>query len=411
MTLQDGSIVSTQAAQNLNQKSPTGFGIVYSVILDETHSIIKKGNLDASNVGAIEFRFTGKQATDSENLPIAHPFDKNFKTLPVRNESVEIFTGNTGDFFYKRVGAETTTNTTVDPNQISKLFKPKPVSADKKTDYQRVIATRIVKTQTKDTTDYDGYGNYFEQEKGVHKLKLYEGDTLIESRFGQSIRFSGYNNTDKIFSPTLVIRNGENIDSKKRDIKLTTEENINKDSGVIVLSSDQHQLNFQPGSIDDKGKSDFTTKPESFENYPTKLIGDQILISSGRLIFSARNSEMIFYSKKNYGFISDGNLSIDNKLGIDINVNDTINIVTNDRDINMLSGNGSIFLGSKENGLEPLVKGTSLVKILGELIDTIVAQQYLTPSGPSKIGPENVADFGAIKGKLNSILSKLNQTT
>ena len=304
MTLQDGSVVSTQAVQNLNQKSPTGFGIVYSVILDETHSIIKKGNLDASNVGAIEFRFTGKTAADSENLPIALPFDKNFKTLPIRNESVEIFTGNTGEFYYKRVGAETTTNTVIDPNQISKLFKPKPVSGDRKSDYQKVRATGIVKNQTKDTSDYDGYGNYFEQEKGIHKLKLYEGDTLIESRFGQSIRFSGYNNTDKKFSPTLVIRNGENTDSKKRDIKLTTEEDINKDSGVIVLSSDQHQLNFQPGSVDDKGKSDFTTKPESFENYPTKLIGDQILISSGRLIFSARNAEMIFYSKKNYGFIS-----------------------------------------------------------------------------------------------------------
>ena len=249
------------------------------------------------------------------------------------------------------------------------------------------------------------------QEKGIHKLKLYEGDSLIESRFGQSIRFSGYNNVDKRFSPTIIIRNNENLESKKKSIKKTTEEDINRDSGVIVLSSDQHQLNFQPGSLDDKGKSDFTTKPESFENYPSKLIGDQILISSGRLIFSARNAEMIFYSKKNYGFISDGNLSIDNKLGIDISVNDTINIVTNGRDINMLSGNGSIFLGSKENGLEPLVKGTSLVKLLGELIDTIVAQQYLTPSGPTKIGPENVADFGAIKGKLNSILSKLNQTT
>jgi hypothetical protein len=65
-------------------------------------------------------------------------------------------------------------------------------------------------------------------------------------------------------------------------------------------------------------------------------------------------------------------------------------------------------LGSQ--GLEPLVKGQTLVDILGELIDTIVAQQYLTPSGPTKIGPENVPKFASIKSKLNSMLSKLNQT-
>jgi hypothetical protein len=411
MTLQNASVVSTQVAQNLNQKSAAGYGIVYSVILDETHPIIKKGDLDASNIGAVEFRFTGRPEADEENLPLAIPFDKNFKTLPVRNESIEIYSGTSGEFYYKRITAETTPITTADPKQISKLFKPKPIPFDKHIDYKKQKATGIVRASGNASNDYDGYGDYFVQEKGIHKLKLYEGDSLIESRFGQSIRFSGYNNVDKRFSPTIIIRNNENLESKKKSIKKTTEEDINRDSGVIVLSSDQHQLNFQPGSLDDKGKSDFTTKPESFENYPSKLIGDQILISSGRLIFSARNAEMIFYSKKNYGFISDGNLSIDNKLGIDISVNDTINIVTNGRDINMLSGNGSIFLGSKENGLEPLVKGTSLVKLLGELIDTIVAQQYLTPSGPTKIGPENVADFGAIKGKLNSILSKLNQTT
>ena len=411
MTLQNAAISQTQVGQNMNQKSAAGFGIVYSVILDETHPSIKNDDLDASKVGAVEFRFTGRPEADEESLPIAIPFDKNFKTLPIRNESIEIYTGTSGEFYYKRIGSEPTPITIADPKQISKLFKPKPLPTDRHVDYKKRIATGIVQGDSNSKSQYDGYGDYFNQELGIHKLKLYEGDSLIESRFGQSIRFSGYNNVDNKFSPTIIIRNNENTESKKKNLKKTTEEDINRDSGVIVLSSDQHQLNFQPGSVDDKGKSDFTTKPESFENYPTKLIGDQILISSGRLIFSARNAEMIFYSKKNYGFISDGNLSIDNKLGIDISVNDTINIVTNGRDINMLSGNGSIFLGSKENGLEPLVKGTSLVRLLGELIDVIVAQQYLTPSGPTKIGPENVADFGAIKGKLNSILSKLNQTT
>ena len=56
------------------------------------------------------------------------------------------------------------------------------------------------------------------------------------------------------------------------------------------------------------------------------LNGDQILISSGRLIFSSKTSEMIFYSRGNYGFISDGYMSIDNKGGIDVTVGDNINL-------------------------------------------------------------------------------------
>jgi hypothetical protein len=57
-----------------------------------------------------------------------------------------------------------------------------------------------------------------------------------------------------------------------------------------------------------------------------------------------------------------------------------------------------------------MVKGQQLVDVLGALIDAIGQMQFLTPSGPSAIGPVNSADFGKIKSTLNGILSKLNQT-
>jgi hypothetical protein len=58
-----------------------------------------------------------------------------------------------------------------------------------------------------------------------------------------------------------------------------------------------------------------------------------------------------------------------------------------------------------------MVKGQQLVDILAELIDAITQQMYLTPAGPSAVGPTNISDFGSIKSKLNNILSKLNQTS
>jgi hypothetical protein len=411
--LQNASVSAVQSSQATATNSEKRQGIVYSIILDETHPYLKNRedskNKESIFIGAIEYKLTGQLATDEASLPIAYPLDKNFKTLPVKNEAVEIINGAGGTTYYKRIGPELTPFVNADMNAISKLFNPVKADTNTSKDYSKVQSTGISRSNTNESAKYDNYGDYFKYEKGIHKLKLWEGDTLFESRFGQSIRFSGYNNDEKKYSPVIIIRNGENADSKKLLDNEVTKEDINRDGSIIAITSDKFQLGFVPGKIDDKGKGNFETKPESFENYPDKLIGDQILLNSGRIILSAKSGEMLFYSKKNYGFISDGGLSIDNKGGIDVSTKDNVNFITNDRDFAIHSGKGSIFLGDTE--LEPLVKGTKLVELLAELIDAIVAQNYLTPSGPSKVGPENLPTFSKIKSKLNNILSKLNQTS
>ena len=401
---------STIAQSNQNQsKSLDGFGIVYDVILDENHPLIKDKNLDASLVGAIKFRYSSRPADKDDELPVALPFDKTLKTLPVRNEAVEIFKNYAGELYYRRIGPEASTNGRLSDTLISRTFKPTKFQEEKTQNYQKSFATGIVRSSSNEENRYDGFGNYFTQELGIHKLKLYEGDSIVESRFGQSIRFSAYNNVDTTFSPTLIIRNSENTESRNKNLNFTTEEDVNRDGSVIVLSSNSYTLPFLPGVVSDRGRSDFETKPNSFSDYPQRLTGDQMLINSGRIIISAKNAEMIFYSKKNYGFISDGGLSIDNKLGLTINLGDVTNITTNDRDININTGNGKINLGNQN--LESLVRGESLVGILKELIDAITQQIFLTPSGPTSPGPTNLPTFQSIKSKLNSILSDLNKTS
>jgi predicted small secreted protein len=383
-------------------------GWVYDVILDENNEYVKSKGYASSFIGSIRFRTSDNLTPSEKDLPVAHPFNKNFKDLPIINELVEIYEFESGNYAYRRIGNEVNPSLTAGTNAISSYFKPKKDEKQTSSNYKNVSNTGISRTNQNENSQYDSFGKYYDAQNGIHKLKLYEGDSLIESRFGQSIRFSGFNNNDNKFSPTIIIRNGENSENKSKEVGVSVIENINKDGSVIVLSSNTHQLEFLPGTVDDKNKSNFETKPDSFGDYPTKLIGDQILINSGRIILSAKESEMIFFSKKNYGFISDGGLSIDNKLGIDISVGDDINVITNDRDVNIVSGKGSIFLGN--DSLEPMVKGQSLVDTLGALIDAIGQMQFLTPSGPTAIGPVNIADFGQIKSSLNSILSKLNQT-
>lgn len=408
MGLLGGRVGSSNNTKTSSTSGEKKLAYVYDVILDENNEYSKNRETFSSTNGAIRYK-TSENIQNPENLPIAFPADKTYKSIPIRNELVEIIEVSKGYNVYRRIGKGVNPSVSGKETTISSVFVPDSTQGGDSSDYQNVSETGITKTSTNESKKYDGYGDYYNPQDKLHNLKLYEGDTIIESRFGQSIRFSGFNNTNKVFSPTTIIRNGESPINRLTSASGSIEEDINRDGSTIAMTSDQYQLPFQPGTVDDKGTSDFETKPDSFENFPSKLIGDNILINSGRIILSAKNAEMIFFSKKNYGFISDGGMSIDNKLGIDISVGDNINIITNDKDIVMYTGNGSIFLGSTD--LEPLVKGQQLVDILAELIDTITTQTFLTPSGPTAVGPTNIADFGGIKSKLNNILSKLNQTS
>jgi hypothetical protein len=400
--------LSNSIIKNQSNTKSKKIGVVYDVILDETHPYAVNNEIGSLFIGSILFRTIDNLISTEDELPIAHPIDKNFKSIPVKNEIVEIYDLIDGMYGYRRLTININPSVTNTGNSIKNSFTPVKESSSTISDYKTTSVTGITNTNFDNSSKFDGFGKYYNPQIGLHKLKLYEGDSIIESRFGQSIRFSAYNNTKTEFSPTIILRNSESSKNRKETESISVEEDINRDGSILAMTSNQYQLPFQPGTVDDNGTSDFETKPDSFQNYPSKLIGDQLLINSGRLIFSAKSAEMIFYSKKNYGFISDGGLSIDNKLGIDISVNDNINVITNSRDIVLYTDNGSIFLGNKD--MEPLVKGQQLVEILSELIDAITRQIFLTPAGPSAQGPTNISEFGTIKSKLNVILSKLNQT-
>ena len=409
----------TNFAQQNAENQDNTLGVVYSVILDSTHPKYK----DAGDIGGITYRIVSPTDTTATltppQLPVAYPFDKNFTNLPLINEKVSIFRDGS-NITYKRIDSDVSGNKNLSSayNTISQKFAKKQQSANtqqiseqnKAEHYGKVQANNIPRSTSEgeSSTNTDGYGAYFVP-SNIHKLTLNEGDTLIESRFGQSIRFSAYNNPNRVFSPNIIIRNSESpLTQIVPAASGSINEDINRDGSCIVLSSGDYILPFIPGTINQKGATDFQTQPKSFKPYPEKLKGDQVLINSGRIILSAKSAEMMFYAKGNVGFISDGQFSIDTRLGMNVSVNDNISFVTNDRDFQIFSGNGSVFLGSKD--LEPMVKGQKLVEILSELIQAIGDMQFLTPSGPSAIGPKNKPDFGKIHSKLNDILSKLNQT-
>lgn len=382
-------------------------GIVYDVVLDESNPAIQKTSSLISYIGGIQFRLLDDIATNDTNLAYALPLDCSEINLPTKNEIVEIYYF-AGMYYYRRIGSRISINTTADINSISGFYTPKKNNRSSSEEYRNVSTTGITRSGGSEDRNYETLGDYFKEQTNIHRLRLYEGDHIIESRFGQSIRFSAYNNNQKSFSPTILIRNRENQISLNRDLDVTTEENLMADGSVIAMVSNQFELDFVPGVSSESGNSDFETKPVSFKKYPNRFIGDQLLLNSGRIIISAKDSEMIFFSKKNYGFISDGGLSIDNRLGIDIRVGSDINITSNSYDIKFNTDKGKIHLGNGK--LEPVVKGDTMVSLLKRLIDLINNQIFLTPAGPTSSGPQNRTEFIQLKEELVKSLSSQVKT-
>lgn len=382
-------------------KSKTALGVVYKVILDVNDDILKDleipEGIRTKYIGAIQYRLNDSPNKRDEALPLALPYDKNSVSLPTVNETVRLVHSEAGGFSYQRVIASPIPNINAGTNEItSAQKKEKAANINSASDYSKVQATGITKSSgTSDDTDLGKYGNYFEPQLDIHKLRLYEGDYLIESRFGQSIRFSGYNNAENVFAPTLIIRNGEGGESLSSGIGKSTEEDVNKDGNIIFLGSGDKLLEYT---------LPITNKKESFFNYPDELKGNQILLNSDRIILSAKSAEMIGVAKKDIGFITDGQFSIDATQGINITTDNHIFVDTKNRDINFNIGGGTIALGT-DGQLEAAVKGETLKDILYDFMVIVAQQIFVTPAGPTAPGPTNNPQINALVTRLNDMLS------
>jgi hypothetical protein len=393
-------------------------GIVVDIILDDKSDLLLKYDFseveqkNTSNIGYAAIRPDTDSTTSIKKSIVFPPFNPE-EGIPLVGETVQLI-DVTGRLHYKRTISGNINIGNARKDIDVKTYPNTQPAGNEASELSTINATGTPSGGGGTDDRKTEIGKYFKEQQ-VNPLKLYEGDKIIQSRFGQSIRFSGYNNgegEERKFAPTIILRNRQNSESLSKLKKGSqTEEDVNKDGTIIAITSGDYKLNFQPGIIDDGGSSNFETKPTHFEAYPSELKdSDQLLVNSERIILSAKSKEMIFYSKGNYGFISDGKMSIDNgKAGADLDFNGDVRITTNDNNTYILGGKGQIYLNT-ESDTEPLVRGQTLQGLLEELIDAINAQIFKTPSGPTATGPENRGTFNDIKGRLEKFKSTLNFT-
>ena len=238
---------------------------VVDIILDINHPRAEEfGGYDS--IGTIFFQDIYEQSSASEfNTRLtdnARPYFTFVKQYPLKNEIVLILNGPTKAY-------------NDDRNSNHKYYLPSvniwnhqhnnalPDSSYYIEDEQgptnfNIVAGKVVRVAEDDNSVEIPLGEYFKENLSLQPLLPFEGDTIIEGRFGNSIRFgatakeandkTAYSTKGETGDPITIIRNGQLIEERDNGWEHTIE-NINTDHSTIYLTSNQVLPNFEVVSL------------------------------------------------------------------------------------------------------------------------------------------------------------------
>jgi hypothetical protein len=325
-------------------------GRVKSIVLDETHPRYKElGGWNA--LGIIEFETVATPTPNTQILPTAKPLDPTFKSFPLINEIIYIIAlPNTN------IGEFSTTKTNYYINTVSLWNHPHhnafPQNSNilpppQQKDY---VETEIgsVRRVTDQSTEIF-LGRTFVERGNIHPLLPFEGDKLLEGRWGNSIRFgSTVKNTPNTWSttgtngdPITIVRNGQGNQTDEGWVP-TIEDINNDDSSAYFTSTQKVPLEAASTSYNSYSSNPPTT--------PNQYSGKQIILNSGRLVFNTTEDHLLLSSKKS----------------VNINAISGFNV---DSPQSVIQSN-SVLLGGV-NAVEPLLKGDTTITLLTQLVDQL----------------------------------------
>jgi len=247
--------------KSLNTKNRLKAVRVKDIILDINHPLAEEyGDYDA--IGTIFYTELDNNNPNSnpKDDPTAIPLFSHLKYYPLINEIVLILTTNSSNLYDGKQSATyylPQVNMWGHPHHNA-LPTVKGLDSEQTTnDYQETEAGLVRKVDD-GGTDIT-LGTYFKEQTNIKPLLPYEGDMILEGRFGNSIRFGSTNNSQEISNPNAwsnsgntgdpitIIRNGQssNLDEKGW---LPTTERINEDASSIYLTSNQRLQNFTQAS-------------------------------------------------------------------------------------------------------------------------------------------------------------------
>ncbi len=446
-------IKNVQSGMFLMQFEPA---VILDIVLDDSHPLFKSGkigtinvpnefppnynnvdsklnDLDYSNIGCALIRLCYSQKkVDKEELVYAFPLEYGITTLPLLNEVVGVVKYFNKYFYTTKVNTKNFANTSAD-------FRYEPTYGNKVSNREFAKSDGSVKSfqgpDSKLTTigglGFEGaLGRYFWFNKNIRNLRRFEGDSVIESRFGQSIRFSAYDSNRKNdegfytdytgdgsinpYSQTLIGGGNPMILIRNRQRKLTPtinpremncggyiEENVNDDGSSVHITCGKtiskflttcNKKYFSSNLPEEQPK--YSPPGSTLFKYPT-LDQDQIVINSDRIVLSSKSNETIHFSKKRYMVVTDSEYTVD--------AHDQIVLTTNTKTV---INSPAIYLGEYNNTNEPALLGQTSVDWLYELCNWLIEHVHIDSEEGSTGAPENQSTLVNLQNTLSTLLSK-----
>ena len=383
--------------------------------------------------GTIQFRpLEGGQLSDSpvNHLLYARPLNTLFVSVPTLGEYVYIVTGPsaastrpdqllknvTSHFYMTPISIRGDINHNASGDTWNKKFVTVQQTKGNAEEYESNTETPPPEEEPvrlslgndfhrHSTTDDDGV-----EQTLVMSPNIFEGDVMLNGRFGQTIRLSttlseGANKTwrgvpdlesdPSYLKPITIIRNGLPVDIKDRYV-----DNLITDPAAIYLTNGQYIPELKtliPFPLDHKGKprSRAMDMGELFEHGTLGTDISQCIIRADRAMTISRG-EIYQWSEKGISLASKGSITID--AGPQCIIESDI--------IYLGSGVGD---GPDDQAVEPAVRGEKLRDILLEIIDAFDASTVLVggitgvlvpPAGLAKMEGE------IIDAENNGLLSK-----
>jgi hypothetical protein len=372
---------------------------VLDIILDESHKDYPLFNTP-SCFGYI--RHTPLDQENPNSKIFAKPLFPHFKSYPIKNEIVYLIEGPDNIFLTGgNVGTYYIPLTAIYNHPHQNILPPSQLTLD----------------------DPLKGSNTFVFREDIRPLKPFEGDVIMEGRYGNSIRLGssnfknnvGFNswssNIESNSQPITIIRNGQKQENKSGQEPIV--EDINNDLSSIYLTANQKIDIKTPGTLFQQSylntrikRSQTVIKPSGLSSFNKP----QIIIKSDRIILNAQEDDIYMFSRNSIGIHTAGSINMD------ANVSYTIN-------------SPEIYLGLNAN--EPLLKGNTtgeylkqMLSLIDEIIDILKSQYTLISGAPGeKTGPYsgNTKSFEVtvkrikflkdiIDGNLNGMKSESNFT-
>jgi hypothetical protein len=330
---------------------------------------------NASMINGVYFRSPKVPAdeTDIKKFPFAYQGSAQNRTLPLNKEIVTLYTG-------------------ADPGSIDNPGKTR-------TYWKEVVNVwnhphHNAAPDTLQDNWQDDLLKGFPEQKTINPLIANPGDTLIEGRLGQSIRFGGskgastYIDDSNNGKPVIIISNGQVTTKNGSDL---IEENVNEDFNSLYFFSDHKSI-----------LKSANNKRDSYDVVPLKsdeYIGNQVILNGGRLFLNAKEDSTFISAKESIGL---------NARTVNLDATDYFCVDSK-----------KIYLGKKartSSGNEPVILGTQLQNWLETLLDTLenvgsaMSTATAVSGGPVTnlvtTGPELKAVARSLKAQIKQFQSK-----